>query len=120
MNWRRLAMVGAVLLLLAIGLVVLLVLAAPPLSDSAGACEDVTSSGCWPFLEALHRHIDGNGREVQSIVGLPWCGEDACQPIFGASVTRLRVTYGNGGAEEYVCSEAPLSTDATCDLAPAR
>lgn len=87
------------------------------MSRSAGECALVSSAECAPFLAALHREIDSNGREVRSIDGRPWCGEDACQVVFGARLTRLRVTYRDSGREDYLCSAGPLDETATCELA---
>lgn len=86
-------------------------------SRSAGECEWVSSAKCAPFLAALHREIDSNGRAVRSIDGRPWCGEAACQTVFGARLTRLRVTYRDRGREDYLCSAGPLDETATCELA---
>jgi hypothetical protein len=88
----------------------------PPMVTNAAECTEVTSSQCRPFLNALYLSLGERGGDVASVRGRPWCGEDACQPVFGASLLRLRVTYHDGTTDEYLCSAGALD-DPVCELA---
>lgn len=101
-----------------IGIAAALLWFSPPMVRNAGECTEVTSSQCRPFLDALYISLGEGGREVASVRGRPWCGEDACQPVFGGSFLRLRVTYYDGTTDEYLCSAGALD-EPVCDLAPA-
>jgi hypothetical protein len=98
------------------GVAVAVVWFSPPMMTNAGECTEVTSSQCRPFLEALYLSLGKRGDEVAWVHGRPWCGKDACQQVFGASVLRLRVTYNDGTTNEYLCSAGPLEHP-TCELA---
>ncbi len=88
----------------------------PPMARNAAECTEVTSSQCRPFLDALYGSLGDRGEEVASVRGRPWCGEDACQPLFGASALRLRVTYYDNTTEEYLCMAGPWD-DPVCEPA---
>lgn len=62
-------------------------------------------------------HPDPHRDDVASVRGRPWCGKDACQQLFGASVLRLRVTYNDGTTSEYLCGAGPLAIRHASSLA---
>jgi hypothetical protein len=101
---------------LVVGIAAAVLWFSPPMVTDAGECAEVTSSYCRPFLDALYLSLGESGGEVASVRGRPWCGADACQPLFGQSVLRLRVTYYDGTTAEYLCSAGPLD-DPVCRLA---
>jgi len=99
-----------------VGIAAAVVWFSPPMMTNAGQCTEVTSSQCRPFLDALYLSLGKRGDDVASVRGRPWCGKDACQQLFGASVLRLRVIYNDGTTNEYLCSAGPLEHPA-CELA---
>jgi hypothetical protein len=106
--------VAALVILLAI--VAAVIWFSPPMERNADACTEVTSSPCRPFLDALYISLGDRGDDIASVRGRPWCGEDACQPIYGGSALRLRVTYYDGTTAEYLCMAGPLD-DPVCEPA---
>jgi hypothetical protein len=84
------------------------ILGGPQLSSSAGACTEVTSAACRPFLDAMYENLGGQGSEVASVRGAPWCGQDSCQVLFGGEALRLHVTFSDGTSEEFSCWRPPL------------
>lgn len=86
----------------------LIILGGPQRSAGAGACTEVTSAGCRPFLDALYEEMGGQGSEVASVRGRPWCGEDTCEILFGAEALRLRVSFYDGTFEEFSCWRSVL------------
>lgn len=98
------------------GLAAAVVLVGSPRETSATTCSDATSSQCRPFLDALYLVLGERGSEVASVRGRPWCGEDACQALFGAEALRLRVTYYDDSVAEYLCTAGALA-DPVCQPA---
>lgn len=105
---------------LLIGLFALAVVAAaaffwpPGLTASAGACEEVTSSDCRPFVELLSARADVRSSEIRSIDGLPHCGAPLCQQTFGGSLVRLEITYHDGATAVFTCYKVTFG-EASCD-----
>ncbi len=65
----------------------------------------MTDPGCGRYLQVLLAGVDD---QVDAVRAAPYCGEDQCQPIFGADVARFVVTYVGGKEEEFSCWVAPL------------
>jgi hypothetical protein len=98
----RLTLALAAVGLLAVGL--WLVWSGPPgLVQDAGACREVTSSQCFPFVQVVYATLGEKSHDVVSIRGRPYCGQDACQQSFGPLVAWLEVTYSDGTKSQYRC-----------------
>lgn len=98
------ALALVVLAFAAIGLWVVSLGGAGPVRD-AGACREVTSSQCQPFVQAVYAALGESRSDVALVRGRPYCGKDACEPAFGALLVRLEVTYYDGTRREYSCSQ---------------
>lgn len=109
MAWRQLTLALAALAVLALGLFgAATFLGGPQPSSSAGACSEVTSAGCRPFVDAVYDELGSRGSEVSAMQGRPWCGEDTCQVLFGGEALRLQVTFYDGTTAQFSCWRAPL------------
>ena len=86
----------------------LIVFSPANLTTGAESCQEVTSSACRPFLDALDPTLGPRAGEIASIQGRPYCGKDACEMLFGAEALRLRVTFTDGSVQEYSCWRSAL------------
>jgi hypothetical protein len=105
-SWRRWLLPAAFVAVLTLSILgVLAILGGAPsqLSSDAGACSEVTSSGCRPFLDAVYENLGRRESEVASVRGRHWCGQDSCQVLFGGEAIRLRVTFYDGTSDEFSC-----------------
>lgn len=116
-RWLILTALVTVIVIVAFG--AFTVLSGPQMTSSANACSEATSAQCRPYLGALYESLGQRADEVASVRGRPWCGEDSCQILFGGEALRLRVTFHDGTAAEYICAAAALD-EPSCEVADTR
>ena len=83
-----------------VGLTTVVAAALVTIGPAPVRCEHMTDPGCGRYLQIL---LAGIEEEVESVRAVPWCGEDACQQLFGADTARFVVTYEAGNDEAFFC-----------------
>jgi len=86
------------------GIAVFLFLAWFLIPEQAGACTDVSSEACQPYLQIVRSDLGADAGRIASITSGSWCGQKTCQQVFGGDPGfGLTVRLEDGTVLHYRC-----------------